>query len=194
MEEENNDISINSSKIDVANFFKNKFKLSDESMNKIINEDISGEILKYLEKADFDLLGIKVGPRKKIENYLKQNEDKFIPKQIEPKINSHSSFEEVKKFFEEYLLFQKNFNKIDGNELFNLTNEEIEKMGFNLGQKKKLINYIQYVKKIEKKTDIKITKESNEEEVNLFLKEQLNFSDNVISELALDGQSLLLLS
>ena len=196
MKERNNDISINSSKNDVAEFLKSKFKLSEKSTKKIIEEDISGEILPSLEKEDYNFLGIMLGPMKKIQNYLGQNSDKFKPKPIDQVINIYSSQEVVKIFFEEYLCFQGDLNKMDGKKLFNSSKEELKNLGLNLGQRKKILNYIQYVKNLKniEKPTIKITKESKEEEVGLFLKEKLNFSEDVIKELSLDGESIVLLT
>ena len=196
MEERNNDISINSSKNDVAEFFKSKFKLSEKSTKKIIEEDISGEILPYLEKEDYTFLGIMIGPMKKIQNYLGQNTDKFKPNPIGQVINIDSSQEDVKIFFEEYLGFQGELNKMDGKKLFNSSKDQLKNLGLNLGQSKKLLNYIQYVKNLKniEKPIIQITKDSKEEEVGLFLKEKLNFSEDVIKELSLDGESIVLLT
>ena len=196
MKDRNNDISINSSKNDVAEFFKSKFKLSEKSTKKIIEEDISGEILPYLEKEDYNFLGIMLGPMKKIQNYLRQNNDKFKPNPIDQVINIYSSQEVVKIFFEEYLCFQGELNKMDGKKLFNSSKEELKNLGLNLGQRKKLLNYIQDFKNLKniEKPIIQITKESKEEEVGLFLKEKLNFSEGVIKELSLDGESIVLLT
>ena len=69
----------------------------------------------------------------------------------------------------------------------------MKNMGLNLGQRKKLHKYIEFVKKnSEEKPKIMLNKNSNEKEVASFLKEQFNFSDKVIENLGLDGESLYL--
>ena len=83
---------------------------------------------------------------------------------------------------------------MDGKGLIELKEEEIKNLGLNLGQRKKIIKYINYFKtlKIEEpeETEILITKESSEEEVSKYLKEKLNISDTAIESLGLDGESL----
>ena len=83
---------------------------------------------------------------------------------------------------------------MDGKGLIKLKEEEIKNLGLNLGQRKKIIKYINYFKTLEieepEETEILITKESSEEEVSKYLKEKLNISDNAIKSLGLDGQSL----
>ena len=67
----------------------------------------------------------------------------------------------------------------------------MKNIGLNLGQRKKLINYINYSKaKIdEEKSTLKIPRNSTQEEVSQFLKEILKFSDETIEALDLDGIS-----
>ena len=75
----------------------------------------------------------------------------------------------------------------------------MKNLGLNLGQKKKLIKYIEYFKTIEiedipePEEQILITKNSNEEDVAKFLNKKLHFSQDSIDALGLDGESLFLL-
>ena len=73
-------ITSNSSKEEIAEFFKSKFKISDQSQNSIIKEDISGDILLSLSDKEFKSLDVKIGPIKKITKYLTENKANFPEK------------------------------------------------------------------------------------------------------------------
>ena len=197
MEEE---ISIESTKEEVAEYFLKTFKIPENSKNNLIKEDISGEVLPDLIDGDFIYLGIKLGPKVKIKKFLKEHEEKFKPKDITETIKGKSNKEIIKNFFEKCLSFQGNINgylnrkrliELEGNE------EEMKKMGLNLGQRKKLIRYINYFKtlKDEESEDdfIYIDEESNDEDVAKFLRLKSKLSQESIISLGLDAQSLLLL-
>ena len=94
-------ISVKSTKEEIAQFFAKEFNISEKEVNNIIKENISGDILIYLKENEFKSLGIKVDELKKIQLYLKENRDKFIQKQINITVNDNSSFAEVKNFFED---------------------------------------------------------------------------------------------
>ena len=184
----NYDLTIESTKEQVADFFKENYGLSEKIINNILKEDISGEVLNKLKDEDYKLLKIKTGPKKNIQNYLMQNKNKFFQKPIQKNIDIFSSNEEIKKFFSNYLNFKKEIN-IDAKQLFNLTNDDMKEIGLNLGQRIKLLYYIE---NIEKQNEIKIdiNERSSKEEVASFLKNELNFSDNSIDELELDGENI----
>ena len=197
MEEE---ISIESTKEEVAEYFLKAFKIPEKAKNNLIKEDISGEVLPDLTDGDFLYLGIKLGPKVKIKKFLKENEEKFKPKEITEKIKSKSNKESIKNFFEKCLNFKGNLNvylnrkrliELEGNE------EEMKKKGLNLGQRKKLIRFINYLKtlKDEESEDdfIYIDEESNDEEVAKFLRLKSKLSQESINSLGLDAQSLFLL-
>ena len=187
-------INIDSSKEEVANFFEKKFKIKEDVKNNFIKEDISADILYDLDDKEFKSLGLKVGPLKNIKVFLQNNKDHFKEKEIKEKITIKSKPNEVSEFFEKCLNFRGELNNMDGKGLIELKEEEIKNLGLNLGQRKKIIKYINYFKtlKIEEpeETEILITKESSEEEVSKYLKEKLNISDTAIESLGLDGESL----
>ena len=186
-------ISSNSSKEEVANFFVEKFKINEKEKQNLINEDICGDVLLDLEDKDFKSLKIRTGPNTKIKTFLRENQDKFKEKTISEKITSKSSKEEVANFFGRCLNYKGELN-LDGKSLIELNEEKIEKLGLNMGQKKRIIKYIKYFRtlKIEEPeiTEIILTRESSEEEVAKYLKKKLNFKDDAIDALALDGDSL----
>ena len=94
-------------------------------------------------------------------------------------------------FFLTYLDFKEKAQNINGKIMINLTEEEMKKLGMNLGQRKKLIRYINQLKQNEINSDkINITRESSEEEISKFLKEKLNFDQEIIDDLELDGEAL----
>ena len=186
------DISGESTKEDVAEFYKTKFNVSEEIFNNFIKEFISGDILPYLSEQEFRFLGLKVGITKKSLKYIECNKDKFKEKEINGYISSNSSSEEVQKFLESYLDFKENSNNINGKMLFELKEEDMKKLGMKLGQRKRLIKFIEQInnKSLKKIIDITITKESSAEEVSRFLMEKLNFSEETAENFDFDGESL----
>ena len=189
-------ISVKSTKEEIAQFFSKEFNISEKEVNNIIKENISGDILLYLKENEFKSLGIKVDELKKIQLCLKENRDKFIEKQINITVNDNSSIAEVKNFFEEYLVFEGNLDEMDGQTMFKLSEEQMKNLRLNIGQRKRLIKYIKHVKKVndDKKYRVKISKNSTQKEVNQFLKEELKFSDRAIETLGLDAISLFLVT
>ena len=187
-------INIESSKEDVADYFFKKLKLKEDIKNNLIKEDISGDVLYDLDDTDFKNLGLKLGPLKKVKTFLKDNQDKFKEKQINEKITSNSSCEEVESFFKNCLNFSGNLNNLNGKGLIELNSDGIKNLGLNIGQYKKLIKYINYFKtlKVEEseETEIILSKQSTEEEVAKYFKEKLNFSSETIENLSLDGETL----
>ena len=63
------EITSESTKEEVAEFFKEKFKIKDEVYNNLIKEYITGDILVDLTDAEFKFLSIKLGPLKRIVKY-----------------------------------------------------------------------------------------------------------------------------
>ncbi len=185
-------LSIDSTSEELADYFIKNCKLSKEEKEIFIKEGISGDVL--LEAiSSLKELGIKPTPIVKIKSFLKNKEAKFKPKEITEKI-SISNEEDIKSFFEKYIGFKGDVtSQIKGeNELISLGEEDMKKSGLNFGQRKRLIRYINHFKVLKSKKDITITitKESNEKEVNEFLKNELNLSDKTIEETALDAQVL----
>ena len=184
-------ISQKSKKEEIADFFHKKFKISEESKNNIIREDISGEVLMSLNKDDFKLLGIKAGPKMKIEKFLK-NEFNFQEKDEDIKqiIRKNSTKNDVKIFFDQYLNFKNELN-INGKELLELEETKMNELGLNLGQRKKLLRYINYFNKKEKEEEeIILTEKSNIEETSKFLEKKLFFSKESVDNLQFDGENI----
>ena len=188
------EISVNSTKEEIANFFRNNFNISEQAKNNIIKEDISGDILLDITKQKFSSLGIKLGPFLKIDEYLTRNKEKFKPKEIKEKITVKSSSKEVKKFFEESLGFKGDLNGLDGKGLIDLEqNEEgIKKLGLSLGKELKLKKYIKHFKTLKEDEDLTINEFSTEEEINQFLRMKSKLSQDSIDEIGLDYESILL--
>ena len=72
----------------------------------------------------------------------------------------------VKQFFEKCLNFTKDLNNLDGKGLIELNEEKMKEMGLSLGQRKRLIKYINYFKTLkvpepEPQEEIIITKKSS---------------------------------
>jgi len=140
-----NNISNKSTKEEVAEFFKNQFRVNEDVSNNCIKEYISGDILPILSDYDFkSVLGLKFAPLKRWRKYYYENEDKFKEEEIKEEISPDSSSEEVKKFLESYLDFKDNYN-LDGKILFRLNEKDMKKLGMKLGQRKKLIKYTKVI-------------------------------------------------
>ena len=181
-------LSEDSTKEEVAEFFVQKFRISETIKNNMIKEDISGDILYDISNDEFKSLGIKIGPLLKINKYLSSNKDKFKQKEITGKIISNPNSKEIKNLLEKCLNFKETLENLDGKGLNSLDEEQMKTLGLNLGQRKKLIKYFKT-----NSTPLLITKSSTEKEVAEFLKMRLKFSQDSIDELKLDGESLYLL-
>ena len=182
MKEKNTDFQIEeitseSSKEQVGEFFLKKFKLKKIIKENIIKEDISGDILLDLNDIDFKYLGLKIENIKKIKNYLLTNSKKFTNKNINIKIDQTSTEEDVKNFFEKYIGFKKQLNNIDGKTLLNFTSQNISNIGLNIGQTKRLEKYLKKFKsgnyKKNKKIIIKKSKSEIKERKNVNLKNDM---------------------
>jgi len=192
-------LSIDSTVEDVVKFFIEKGEKDEKVQNKLRNEGISGEVLPLLTDDELkNTIGIKFGPRKNWKNYFKENGDKFPEKEITEKIMPNSKEEEVKSFFETCLDFKGPLENMDGQKLIDLNEKEIEKLGLNLGQRKKLNRYIKHFKtlipketKEEENINFLITKKSSRDDVANFLKTKLKISQDSIDEMQLDGEVLL---
>ena len=192
-------ITSESTKEEVGNFVFKELKLKEDIKNALIKEEISGDILPDLTEEDYNALGIKTIQMRKIKKFLDQNQDKFGEKKYTEVISIYSEPKEVSEFFQKSLNFNGELNNLNGKGLLELTDESIKALGLNLGQKKKLIKFINYFKtlKIEPPKELILTKESKLEEVVEYLKKKLNFSEEGIKslvELGLEGgESLLFL-
>ena len=187
-------LSETSSREKVASYLCFIFELDKEIQNSLINEYISGDILSLLSDEDFREFGIKLGKRKKIMKFIEDNKSKFKEKEITEKINTNSTKEEVKSFFEKCLEYKGELNALNGKGLFELTEERMKSLGLKLGQRKRLIKYIIYFKELEtslNEEELYITRKSRREEVSKFLKMKINFSEESINNISLDGKSLL---
>ena len=130
-------LTADSTKEEIANYFQNKFQISEEAKNNLIKQDISGDILLDISDGDFNTLGVKAGPLLKIKRFLKKKEPAFKKtKDINVKITNNSSEQEVNIFLEKYIDFRQKENMLNGKGLINLDENGMNKLGLNLGQKK----------------------------------------------------------
>ena len=186
-------ISVDSTSEEIADFFEKEFKLTSEEKNKFINEGISGDVL--LEIGNFkEVLGIRFMPNKKIRDFINDHQIFFQPKEIDKNISIKNE-EEVKHFFEKYIGFNGNLNGIEGeNELKQLKEEDMKKLGLNIGQRIKLTRIINHYfndsKENEKEIIITITKDSSDEETINYLKNQLNISQKSLDNIGFDTKTL----
>ena len=192
---ENNDMPLYelSTKEEVANYFHNSLHLNDEVKNIFLNEYISGDVLAELTAHDLNELNIRLGPRQRILAFIHKYASKFKEKKITEKITSNSSVGEIRNFFEKYLEFKGELNNLDGKGLLELTEERMKELGLRFGQRKRLIKYIRCLKALEisnKEDIVLINEKSSSEEVSKFLRLKLNFSQDSIDILELDGESL----
>ena len=143
--EKEDKINSSSSPEEIAVFFSNKLKISKEVQEIIKKQEISGDILLLIEEDDYKPLGIKLGPKKKIQKYLEQNKEDFKRKEIDidVKININTTKEEVKSFLEQYIGIKEDMD-LDGKNLLELTKEEIGKLEMSFGKKKLLEKFVKY--------------------------------------------------
>jgi hypothetical protein len=192
-------ITVESSKEEVGNFIVTTLKLKEEIKSLIIKEDISGDILADITEEDLKSIGIKVIQARKIKAFIDQNKDKFGEKKFTEIISIYSDSTEVSEFFKNSLNFEGDLNNLDGKSLLELNNESIKTLGLNLGQRKKLVKYIDYFKtlKVEPPKELILTKESTFEEVCEYLKKKFKFSEKALKaleDLGIEGgESLLIL-
>ena len=192
---EDNLISINSTKEQIADFFTKNDKYKKDK-DILIQEGISGEVL--LEASPkLKMLGIKPIIYLKIKKYIEKYKDRFKSKKITEKIDI-SNEEEIIKFFKKFIDTKDNINfKIKSeNELLELSEEDMKKFGLNLGKRIILNRYINHFKNLniknkmkENKIIISINKDSTEDEVNNFLRNTLFFSEKAL-ECGFDAQIL----
>ena len=193
------EISANSNKEEIAEYFQKNFKITDEVKANLIKEDISGDILLDISDNEFKSLGLKVGPLLKLKKYLKGKEDKFKEtKEIKIKITNKSSTQQVKIFLEKYINYELKSMNIDGTKLIQLNDEGMNELGLKLGQKKKLIKYINYFKTLpveeenkEPEEEIIIHRNSSKQDVSNFLRKKSHLSQEIIESLELDAEVLL---
>ena len=176
-------ITSSSTKEETAAFFLTKFKISKELQDKMIKEDISGDILLNIEEDELKKIGFKIGPIKKVKKYLSENKADFPEKKLDEEIDDLSTVEDVKTFFENYIGFKGDIG-IDGKQLLELKKEDMLKMGLNLGQIKKLEKYIKHFreaqsKKKEKEKEKVINKDDNKPPENV---EDNSKKDNDLNE------------
>ena len=195
--EDKKEISKNSTPEEVVEFFSLNFMLDKKELNCLIKEDISGDILPLLEKEDYKELGLKFGQKLKIQKYIEANLDKLKMDELDIKIDISINSDEnrIKIFLKNYLKFTKNATNIDGKKLLSLSEQDMKDLGFTIGQRKKLKIYIDYFNKKNKDNhEILITDKSSIKDVAQFMKKKFNIPEKIIEGLALDGESLFLMS
>ena len=183
-------ISANSTCEQVAEDLFMNLKLKEEDKKIFIKEGISGDIL-YMLDIDHIKKELKFKPilANKIKKYLEENKEKFKPKEISENIPIKNE-EEIKAFFEKFIGYKDNLDSIKGeNDLRQLKTEDMVKLGLNLGQRIKLVRYINYFNSLKEKKEIKITitKDSNDVDALNYLKNELNISQESIEKIGLDS-------
>ena len=156
----------------------------------MIQEGISGDVLLGFSNF-FKVIGIIPGHANKIIKFLDANKEKFQPKPIDENISIKNE-EDIKSFFEKYIGFKGNLDNIKGeNELKNLNEEDMKKLGLNYGQRLRLERYIKHFNsQKDKDIVITITKESSEEETNNYIKDVLKIKQDTIDNIGLDAEYL----
>ena len=192
---EDNTLSSDSSCEDVAEYFAKNFGISSQSKSKLIKESISGDILADITNQDLKLFDIKGNPFIKISGYLKKNKDKFKGKEINLPISSIEGEEHIKNFLENFLNFKGKV--LCKEELLDLDEEKMKNFGFNCGQRKRLLKYINHFKNLKDENpvednniEISISRKSSKEEISSYLEKSLKISKNLIEEMDFDADGL----
>ena len=186
-------ISKESSPEDVSKFFESFLNIK-ENINTL-----DGKKLLELNVDEIEELGLGLNyvKKKKLLKYIEY----FKTLEMEPPesiseivITKESKKEDVAKFLKIKLGFSEKsieFLGLDGRGLFSLKENDIQKEEhLTQEEKEKILNFLIRNKKEYKDSDIKLTKESTNEEVTNFLKIKLGFSEQIIESLRLDGNSL----
>ena len=176
-----------STKEEVAGFFKSRFILNEDTVQNFIKEYITGDILPDLILKDFKFLGLNLEHFINWSQYYDEKENNFKEDEIKEEISFNSCSGEVEQFIGKYLDFNGYLNNLNGQALFELNEENMEKLGMKLGQRKRLIKYINSLKT---KKDQELTINSSKEEVAKFLFEQLNLSKKTVDKLSMPGEEL----
>ena len=143
--EYNEKLYIDSKEEEVYNFFKKEILLNENVLEKL--KDINGNKLKNLKENDLINLGLKIGERRKILNYILSMKPKLEPKVIK-NISSNSTVDEVCLFLkqkfnlsEEVLSdFRENF--IDGSEFLKMNPNNISEFNIEEEIQKEIVDYI----------------------------------------------------
>jgi len=185
-------ITIASNSEEVKNFFENSLNFKG-NLN-----GLDGKGLIELDEEGMKKLGLNYGQRKKLIKYIEYFKTLKVDEPVEDIIvTKESTEEEVSKFLKMRLKFsQESIDSLglDGDSLFMLEETEIEQMDeITQEEKDNLKKFLskEKLKEPEKKEEgIIITNQSSENEVANFLKNKMGLKDEVIGNLALDGESL----
>ena len=128
----------------------------------------------YQSKDELIYLGLTSDIIEKLNDYYEKYKDKFKENEIKKEISSNSNFEEVNKFLKNYLDFKEITILMNGKMIMELNEEDMEKLGMKLGQRKRLITYIYSFNKNIK--EVNITNNSSKEDISIYLKNKLKFS------------------
>ena len=158
-------IYINSNEEQVYNFLKKELFLEDKILEKF--KDINGKKLNSLKENDLIELGLKIGERRKILNYISSMEFKNNENNAN-NISKNSTTEEICSFLKnkfnvsDDILEDFRSNDINGNDFFELDLETIEEFNLTKHEKKEIIDYIQdYKNRSEEEEDEIIDKEED---------------------------------
>ena len=177
-----------SSQEEIKNFLK-------KSLNFELTENLNGEKLLSLKEEDMEKIGLSLGKRKKLLKYIEYFKTLKLDESIEAQnenllITRKSSKEEVDHFLKYNLKFSKDSIdelNLDGAKLYNLKENEINEFNLSTEEKDKLKTFLNEMKENEKKK-IKITPDSDFQEVAIFMKEILEIPEDTIQDLSLNGE------
>ena len=133
---------------EVKNFLKKEILLEENIIEKFV--DINGNKFKELKEEDLESIGIKLGEKRKILNYIPSISPKPKTNEIIDNISKDSTVEETCLLLEQKLNLSKEIidefhnNQINGEEFLKLTREDLEDC-LNVGDKEtqnKILNYI----------------------------------------------------
>ena len=189
-------ITIKSKPEEVKDFFEKSLEFTGEL------NSLDGKGLLELDEEGMKALGLKFGQRKRLIRYIEYFKTLKPPPDEEEyiSISRQSSEDEVSKFLKIRLKFSQDSIdniQLDGESLFDLNEEEIDKIkDITTEEKENLKSFIRG--ELDKKEEeIKIDLNSSLEDICNFLKKKLNFSDEAIEgvkEQDLDGESFLALT
>jgi hypothetical protein len=125
-------LSINSKKEEVSQFFVKNYKITEKEKENILKEGIDGEALILLKDDDYTFLEISPEIKNKIKQYLKSNKNNFNLNPSKMTLKFDSNKKEAINFCEKYLSFKENLNDdTNGKKLLTLSEQEMKILGLN---------------------------------------------------------------
>ena len=165
------------STIDEVSTFLKPIVKKEDIISRFKSENIKGNELFFLSKEDFDSLGVKFST--KLLNKLKEIENSQSDiKCFNENISGQSTKEQINTFLKTEIKLSEEIlekmKEINGEKFIKFKEVDLKNLGMKLGERKKILKYLETIATTETKKEINVTHKSSSEEVKLFLKIKYN--------------------